>query len=125
MLGFIPGLLHAWYIIAKYPEPPEDYEALHGDGGEGRVTYYYVAHGAPPQQHQQQNQQQSRKQQQQRGYGTNDGMRVEGPKQDGRHSQQQQQQESGVLEERDGQGSSAGVPPSYEQAVRGDHKIQT
>lgn len=124
MLGFIPGLLHAWYIIAKYPEPPEDYEALHGDGGEGRVTYYYVAQGPVPSQHQQQNQQ-GHKQQPQRGYGTtNENMRVEGPKHDGRHSQQQQ--ESGVLEEgRDAQGSSAGVPPSYEQAVRGDHKIQT
>lgn len=118
MLGFFPGLLHAWYIIAKYPEPPEEYEALHGDGGEGRVTYYYVAQGPVPSQHQQQ---QGRRQQQQRAYGTNENIRVEGPKQDGR----QPQQESGVVEERDGQGSSAGVPPSYEQAVRGDHKVQT
>lgn len=123
MLGFFPGLLHAWYIIAKYPEPPEDYEALHGDGGEGRVTYYYVAHGAPPQHQQQQHQRQGQRQQQQRGYGTNENMRTEQPKRDDRQSQQ----ESGVEEERDGdgQGSSAAVPPSYEQAVRGDHKVQT
>ncbi|KAA8904992.1 hypothetical protein FN846DRAFT_779288 [Sphaerosporella brunnea] len=24
MLGFLPGLLHAWYIIAKYPDPLEE-----------------------------------------------------------------------------------------------------
>lgn len=110
MLGFFPGLLHAWYIIAKYPEVPEDYEPVPGDGGEnggGRVTYYYVAQGPV-----------SRSQQQQRAYGTNEGMRVERPKQDG------QAQESGVEEQGD-QGSSAAVPPSYEQAVKGDHKVQT
>lgn len=117
MLGFIPGLLHAWYIIAKYPDMPEDYEPLSGDGGEngGRVTYYYVAHGPvshPPPQHQQQ------RRQPQRAYGTNEAIRVEGPKQDG------QRQESGV-EEQGGQGSSGAVPPSYEQAVKGDHKVQT
>ena len=117
MLGFIPGLLHAWYIIAKYPELPEDYEPLSRDGGEngnGRVTYYYVAHEptshSPPQQP---------RRQQQRAYGTNEGMRAERPKQD-----RGQVQESGV-EEQGGQGSSDAVPPSYEQAVKGDHKIQT
>ncbi|PMB73697.1 Plasma membrane proteolipid 3 [Beauveria bassiana] len=26
LLGFIPGMLHAWYIIAKFPEPPYEYE---------------------------------------------------------------------------------------------------
>lgn len=119
VLGFFPGLLHAWYIISKYPEPSEDYEPLSGDAGEnGQVTYYYVAHGPPPPPQQQR---QGRRQQQQRAYGTNESVRVERPKQDGRQSQQ----ESGVEEDRDVQGSSAGVPPSYEQAVRGDHKVQT
>ncbi|MCJ1261065.1 hypothetical protein MMC22_000929 [Lobaria immixta] len=108
MLGYIPGLLHAWYIIAAYPEPSDDYEALPGDGGEnGHVTYYYV----------------SRRDQQrggqggggaggqQRAYGTTEGMNAAAPP-----AQAGQQ------------GSSGGgdvVPPSYEQAVRGDHKVQT
>lgn len=44
----------------------------------------------------------------QRGYGTTEGMGQSGP--------------SGAHEEGLEQG---GVPPSYEQAVRGDHKVQT
>ncbi|KAI4227705.1 MAG: hypothetical protein L6R36_002192 [Xanthoria steineri] len=46
MLGYIPGLLHAWYIIAKYPEENEHgtaYERAYGGDLENRhVTYYYV-----------------------------------------------------------------------------------
>ena len=55
MLGYIPGLLHAWYIIAKYPEGVSceheevRYHTIPADGGESggntrveRVTYYYV-----------------------------------------------------------------------------------
>ncbi|MDI1486447.1 MAG: hypothetical protein OHK93_005675 [Ramalina farinacea] len=44
MLGYIPGLLHAWYIISLYPEPDHEYEYI-GDAESGqpqRVTYYYV-----------------------------------------------------------------------------------
>jgi uncharacterized membrane protein YqaE (UPF0057 family) len=41
VLGFLPGLLHAWYVIAKYPEPPYEYEALPRSEG-GRVAYVYV-----------------------------------------------------------------------------------
>lgn len=41
----IPGLIHAWYIIAKFPEPDYDYEVLNQDAeGNGRVTYV-VVHG--------------------------------------------------------------------------------
>ncbi|MCJ1441514.1 MAG: hypothetical protein MMC23_002003 [Stictis urceolatum] len=47
VLGYLPGLLHAWYIIAQYPDP--DYEPIPGDE-EDRVTYYYVSRdGMPPQ----------------------------------------------------------------------------
>lgn len=121
-LGFFPGLLHAWYIIAKYPEASNDYEPLPGDGGEnGRVTYYYVSHGPPASQSQHgHHNQQPQHPQHQRGYGTNDGMRVEGPKKD------LQARNGSDAEGQDGQGSSAAaVPPSYEQAVKGDHKVQT
>ncbi|MCJ1427357.1 hypothetical protein MMC29_005260 [Sticta canariensis] len=109
MLGYIPGLLHAWYIIAAYPEPDDDYEALPGDGGENtHVTYYYVSRrdlqqggqgggaGAGGQQ---------------RAYGTTEGMNAAAPP----AQAGQQGQSSG----------EAGVPPSYDQAVRGDHKVQT
>ncbi|KAL9597133.1 MAG: hypothetical protein Q9219_005355 [cf. Caloplaca sp. 3 TL-2023] len=45
-LGFIPGLLHAWYVIAKYPDPSDEYEDLeNGRGQRGHVTYYYVSDG--------------------------------------------------------------------------------
>lgn len=127
-LGFIPGLLHAWYIIAKYPEAPEDYEPLPGDGGENgaggsRVTYYYVSHGPAAAGSQQGGQQGGQQQQQKkRGYGTNDAMRVEQPKQ---ALQAPGGQWSGTEEGQEGSSGASGVPPSYEQAVKGDHKVQT
>ena len=40
MLGFVPGLLHAWYIIAKFPE--NDYDTIPQDAESGRVTYIIV-----------------------------------------------------------------------------------
>lgn len=42
MLGYVPGLLHAWYIIAKYPEPVGYYVGEDDDQG-GRVTYVVVS----------------------------------------------------------------------------------
>lgn len=81
------------------------------------MTYYYVSgQGQEPQG--------SRGQWQstqgaQRGYGTTNagGMNTDG----GSSSQTQGQSSGGAAE-----GSSAQqVPPSYEQAVKGDHKVQT
>lgn len=43
MLGYVPGLLHAWYIIAKYPEPVEYYGNYTSD--DGRVRYVRVNQG--------------------------------------------------------------------------------
>lgn len=46
LLGFIPGLLHSWYIIAKYPISPEVYEydyesqAYYGNGT--HVHHHYI-----------------------------------------------------------------------------------
>ncbi|RAL59584.1 hypothetical protein DID88_006443 [Monilinia fructigena] len=42
-LGFLPGLLHAWYIIAKHPDPDSssDYSRL-PDAENARVTYVVV-----------------------------------------------------------------------------------
>ncbi|CAK3870243.1 Plasma membrane proteolipid 3 [Lecanosticta acicola] len=114
-LGFLPGLLHAWYIIAVTPDPT--YDALpQQDPERGQVTYYYVQTGqpqydAPPQ----------------RGYGTaNSTPNAQFP------SQQQQgvvqpplqPSASSATHTRPLPGGSEEVPPSYQQAVAGDHKIQ-
>ncbi|KAI4284059.1 MAG: hypothetical protein L6R38_001697 [Xanthoria sp. 2 TBL-2021] len=125
MLGYIPGLLHAWYIIAKYPEenPSGAYEPF-GDLENQHVTYYYVSDsrnnnnaGLVPQQQQYPNQN--------RGYGTVQGMRSPEvrpqPQSKAQGLQHQGQQQGGQGE---GEGSSQ-VPPSYEQAVAGDNKIQS
>jgi len=109
MLGFIPGLLHAWYIIAKYPE--SDYDAIPQDAESGRVTYVIV---------------QSPNGQQQRvpkhsaraaGYGTTTPMTPEAPR---------VQQNTNGTWGNGAEGSSGGaVPPTYAEAVKGDHKVQT
>ena len=83
--------------------------------GQERVTYYYVAqgsqcgHGSGNAHHGPRGEQ--------RGYGTNNNGNIQGG------SQQQQQGPSQA------QGGSSqlgdGVPPSYQEAVRGDNKVQT
>ncbi|KAL8906993.1 MAG: hypothetical protein Q9207_001679 [Kuettlingeria erythrocarpa] len=46
MVGYLPGVLHAWYIIAKYPDPSaSDYEDLESGAQRQHVTYYYVTDG--------------------------------------------------------------------------------
>ena len=117
VLGYLPGLIHAWYIISLYPEPSDyEYETIPHDQGEnGRVTYYYVNHRQSGEALRQQGLPQGQPHtyvsgpQQQRGYGTTEGVRVP----------PQQQQQGG---ERSAEG---GVPPSYEQAIKGDHKVQS
>ncbi|CAO1601531.1 hypothetical protein XANCAGTX0491_005186 [Xanthoria calcicola] len=138
MLGYIPGLLHAWYIIAKYPEDENTYEQAYGGGGDlenRHVTYYYVndsrnnsnaglGAGAP---------QQQRYPNPNRGYGTVQGMMGSSPQPQPQPQQpqskppqgyQQQQQGQGQRQGAGGEGSSQ-VPPSYEQAVAGDNKVQS
>ncbi len=108
-LGFFPGLLHAWYIIASYPEPSDpDYEAIPSDGGEDqRISYYYVSRREQDQgARQQQPKPQQPKPQQQQSYGATDAMNA-GSSAGGEQVGEQ------------------GVPPSYEQAIQGDHKVQT
>ena len=101
-LGFIPGLLHAWYIIAKYPDPAERYDAIPQDAERGHRVVYVVHGGAPKNG--------SAGQQGPQGYGTTAPM-----------APHQQQQPGG---EWAGEGSSS-VPPTYQEAVAGDHKVQT
>jgi len=115
-LGYLPGLIHAWYIIAKYPERDCDYEPI-PDSERGphseRVTYYYVSRtpapqaGGPP-----------------GGYGTQAAPKPVPPVP--QQPQQPRQPQSGV-----GAGPSTGAvqgvgaPPSYSDAVKGDNKVQT
>ena len=116
MLGVLPGMIHAWYIILKYPE---GYEPLPGDAdyeGGHRVTYYYVARGqggapplAPP-------------------AGTGTGAP------DGGKAQRQLQRGASygtvggggeASSQAQGQGQGQGqLPPTYAEAVKGDNKIQ-
>ena len=121
MLGYIPGLIHAWYIILQNPEPDYDevaYEPIPGGSSQrrdlenGRVTYYYVSHQPP--QHSSQ-----------RSYGTTDPRAQQPPSQSTPSKAQMNTQDESA-------GSSSGQPqaasrppPTYAEAVQGDHKIQT
>ncbi|KAK1961403.1 UPF0057-domain-containing protein [Colletotrichum eremochloae] len=123
LLGYIPGLIHAWYIIAKFPEPDYEYEPIPQDREGGRVTYVFV-HGNGSVPHAQQPQQQPRPSQHNArtnvSYGTtnNNGTAAAGGSS---RPQPQQPQGQGA-----GEGSSDGaVPPSYAEVVAGDNKIQT
>ncbi|KAK5625017.1 hypothetical protein RRF57_000733 [Xylaria bambusicola] len=116
-LGYIPGLFHAWYIIAKFPDTAEyervtqqDYE--HGHHNE-RVTYVIVP--APHTQAQQQShQQQAKHSQQQVSYGTTSS-NTAGP------ASSNQNEASGSS----GSNNNERAPPTYAEAVKGDHKIQS
>ncbi|MCJ1401974.1 hypothetical protein MMC11_005191 [Xylographa trunciseda] len=120
VLGYLPGLLHAWYIIAKYPDP-DGYEAVAHDAEGGRVTYYYVGSD---------------------GHRLGDGAARMGPQGGrGEGGYGGTAQGGAVRLQEGGQGASqgasqgpsqgasqeagAGVPPSYDDAVKGDNKVQT
>lgn len=113
MLGFIPGLLHAWYIIAKYPEIEYDMIPSHA-AEEGRVTYIVV---------------QSPDGSQRRVAKGNS--RPAGPPTGGYGTTAPvaptvHQSENGAWNNDNSEGSSGGgVPPTYAEAVKGDHKVQT
>ncbi|KAI2606874.1 uncharacterized protein GGS25DRAFT_493591 [Hypoxylon fragiforme] len=105
VLGYIPGLLHAWYIIAKFPETYE-YDPVSTDADErgargGSVRYVFVE----PQPHPQP-QVHPHHYPQQPNYGTAAaaGSSSAGPATEGEEGR---------------------APPTYAEAVKGDHKIQT
>ncbi|KAI8624542.1 putative stress response RCI peptide [Xylariaceae sp. FL1651] len=109
----IPGLIHAWYVIAKFPESgeyepvPQDYER--GQGG-SRVTYVFVPQpvGSHPQQQQQQRQP---KPDQNMNYGT--------------AASNNTTTSTPSHQNDEGSGSNDRAPPTYAEAVKGDNKIQT
>jgi len=121
MLGYLPGLLHAWYIIAKFPEGT-GYQALSRDVESGHVTCIYVQ-GADGQQ----------RRQQRSAVPKNSGARSAGNTSAGygttasapNVAPQQHQAQNGTWSEQSGESSNGAVPPSYAEAIRGDHKVQT
>ncbi|CAJ2513675.1 Uu.00g017940.m01.CDS01 [Anthostomella pinea] len=114
LLGYIPGLLHAWYIIAKFPDTL-DYERVPQQDGEGgRVTYVFV------------NQQPGSGQQQQQGRKQHKPNQPHGGMNYGTASDNNNAESSSTAPHKDGEGSGqAPAPPTYAEAVKGDHKVQT
>jgi hypothetical protein len=115
-LGYIPGLIHAWYIIVKYPEQDPDeasYEPIPGGASQrrdlenGNVTYYYVSH--QPVQHPAP-----------RSYGT-----VANGQQASAQSNSTNKSQSHGQHEGTEQGGSGSAPPTYAEAVKGDNKVQS
>ncbi|KAK0620491.1 hypothetical protein B0T14DRAFT_497011 [Immersiella caudata] len=122
ILGYIPGLLHSWYIIAKFPEAQYDYQGP-VDAEHGRV-YVFVAgtHGQAQGQHNPCHTHQGQPKisgqpqpQSNMNYGT-----TGAPSSSSAPAPRPQPQHDA------GEGPSDGLPPpSYAQVVAGDHKVQT
>ncbi|KAI1815170.1 putative stress response RCI peptide [Poronia punctata] len=119
-LGYVPGLLHAWYIIAKYPEelqyervPPQDYEGGHGRHGE-RVTYVFIPSPQVTPQPQAQGQAKP---------GPNPAMNYGTTDNSNRNNENTAAGASSSAGP--SQGSEHHAPPTYAEAVKGDHKIQS
>jgi len=115
ILGYIPGLLHSWYIIAKFPDEYE-YRGP-ADAEHGRV-YVFVAGTHGPQQAAHQGQAKPNAQPHVQGnmnYGT-----ASAPSSSSAPAPQPQTRPDA------GEGPSDGPPPpSYAQVLAGDHKVQT
>ncbi|CVK94639.1 hypothetical protein FPRO06_09695 [Fusarium proliferatum] len=125
-LAYIPGLIHAWYIIAKYPEPPYEYESLPHDREGNRVTYVYVQCPPGPHQHgHPQNQQPKPQPQPHHGGASNNNNSMNYGTQNAGGPSRPAPQQHGVTNNGEGSSESQGVPPSYADVVAGDHKIQS
>jgi uncharacterized membrane protein YqaE (UPF0057 family) len=108
-LGYLPGLIHAWYIIARNPERDYD-EYAPVDGGErgDRVTHYYISHRQSNNSNRQ--------------YGTQGAL----PHVPRKPAQQPPQPPSSGAGPAAGESSEgAAPPPSYSDVVKGDNKVQT
>ncbi|KAK4463186.1 hypothetical protein QBC42DRAFT_174157 [Cladorrhinum samala] len=138
ILGYIPGLIHAWYIIFKHPEPPYDYDytqgshnAEHGRGHQQGRVYVFVHDGSgnsrPAPLHQQSHYAaQPKLLQNSMNYGSTGNAGNSSSPHHGGH-------EEGVAGPSTG-GDAHAPPPSYAQVVAsgtaaqqepGDHKVQT
>ena len=117
VLGFLPGLLHAWYIIAKYPEPDYgNYERV-GDSEHGRVTYIVVSQDED-----------GRRSQRPRGQGqpkpASQGNMSYGTSQSNGAGSSSAPAPQGHANGGEGSSEDQPPPPSYAQVVMGDNKIQ-
>ncbi|KAL5118149.1 hypothetical protein ACEQ8H_003984 [Pleosporales sp. CAS-2024a] len=125
-LGFLPGLLHAWYVILQNPENLDQYHQVpNGENGDGRTTYYVIRHEQPGRQGQP-------------SYGTvgsqPNGGQFPGQQSGGVGSFGGQQQKNvkrasapAPRPHQHGEGSSnqpEGPPPTYADVIKGDHKVQ-
>ncbi|KAL2259411.1 hypothetical protein VTK26DRAFT_6915 [Humicola hyalothermophila] len=145
ILGYVPGLLHSWYIIAKYPDPPfdYDYQGIPHDSEHGRI-YVFVHGGGPspqgyqgqpplqpqsaphPYGHSQQAKPQPPQPQPQQQHHNNLNYGTAGPASPPQsHHHQYPPQEQGTTEAGPSGGDGGPPPPSYAQVVAGDHKVQT
>jgi len=119
----IPGLIHAWYIIAKYPEPDYDYQSLPQNTEGGRVTYVFVH--ADDRQNRRQPKPQPGMNYGTTGSGNNaaasSSSAPPAPAPASASASQAQQSQNGNA----GEGCSDAPPPSYAQVVAGDHKVQS
>ncbi|KAH9881951.1 hypothetical protein J1614_001122 [Plenodomus biglobosus] len=127
-LGFLPGLLHAWYVILQNPDPYDAYNQIPSDGerGDARTTYYVITHEQPA----------AGARNGQPNYGTVGGSQPS-------NGQFPGQQQSGVLNQnkpkkgavpggngvpaQGGEGSSNAPvepPPTYADVIKGDNKVQ-
>ncbi|KAF3061476.1 Plasma membrane proteolipid 3 [Daldinia childiae] len=111
LLGYLPGTIHAWYIISKFPESYE-YEAVPQDSESARVTYIFVQEPQPqarPQAHP------KSASNSQPNYGATDNS-------SNHHNNNASSSSAGPSDVHDDEGHA---PPTYAEAVKGDHKIQT
>ncbi|EMF09578.1 UPF0057-domain-containing protein [Sphaerulina musiva SO2202] len=116
-LAYLPGLLHAWYIIAITPDPTYERVAQQ-DAERGTVTYYYVQTNGQPQYAPQGQGGQS--------YGT---VNASAPNAQFAQQQTKPQPHPGAAavhpssSQAGPSGEEDAPPPSYQQAT-GDNKIQ-
>ncbi|KAI4870113.1 hypothetical protein F4820DRAFT_405118 [Hypoxylon rubiginosum] len=110
MLGYIPGLLHAWYIISKFPETYE-YEAVPPDDERGHV---YVFVQQPEREPQPQPKPSNAPPSHPNYGGTSNG---------NSNNHAASSSSAGPANGHDEGGAAA--PPTYAEAVKGDNKIQT
>ncbi|KAM3424357.1 Plasma membrane proteolipid 3 [Cercospora zeina] len=118
-LAYLPGLLHAWYIISISPDPTYE-QVAQQDAERGTVTYYYVQTTGQPRY--------AAPQQGQQGYGT---VNASAPNAQFPQQQTKPQPRPAPADVQPPTTSQAGPsngtddapPPSYHQAT-GDNKVQ-
>lgn len=122
-LGFLPGLLHAWYIILQNPDPYDAYNQVpdseRSRGHNGGTTYYVISHDQPA----------GRTAQPSYGTVANHPGQQSGVAKQKQNAKGNKPSNSSATPhgQEGGEGSSSqpeGPPPAYADAIKGDHKVQ-